>query len=246
VELTFVTVSLSRKDLKVLVLFILAGGVLQILSRRYIKNHPELFEKKNGNLKKAKPRIQNQNRNPRFRHFFPRGGAFIQLLAITLLVGLIAGSGRLVLSKIPRNAISTVVREALPQNWLESERKRFTLVEGGKIDLDQCDQSLEYLFMILKDTTLPFEEKKKLTRSILTNYFNLKTYTGRVRFVLCMVSILIIFATQDISSYYILLQNLLKAIREGRISKVVGRAIVKKLQKKGFLVDPELLEVVNS
>jgi hypothetical protein len=73
-ELTFVTVSWSRKDLRVFILYILAGGVLQILARRYIKNHPELFEKKNGNLKDAEPRIQNQNRNPRFRHFFPRGG----------------------------------------------------------------------------------------------------------------------------------------------------------------------------
>jgi hypothetical protein len=166
------------------------------------------------------------------------------------LAGVLSGIGDRLLSKIPQDAIiiflSKVVDEGSPQHWLESERKRFSLVEGGNIDLDQCDPSLEYLFTILKDTTLPFEEKKKLTRSILTNYLNLKTHAGRVRFVLCMISILLLLATQDISSYYILLQNLLQAIREGRIPKVLARAIVKKLRKKGFLVDPELLEVINS
>jgi hypothetical protein len=48
------------------------------------------------------------------------------------------------------------------------------------------------------------------------------------------------------SSYYIILKNLIKAIKQGKISKVVGRAIIRKLKKKGLPVDPELLEVVNS
>jgi predicted nucleic acid-binding protein len=48
------------------------------------------------------------------------------------------------------------------------------------------------------------------------------------------------------SSYHIILKNLIKAIKEGKISKIVGRAIIRKLKKRGFLVSPELLEVVNS
>jgi hypothetical protein len=33
-----------------------------------------------------------------------------------------------------------------------------------------------------------------------------------------------------------------KAIKEGRISKAIGRVIVRRLQRKGIAVDPELLE----
>lgn len=40
-------------------------------------------------------------------------------------------------------------------------------------------------------------------------------------------------------------RNLIKAIKEGKISKVVGRGIIRKLRKKGLPVDPQLLEVVN-
>jgi hypothetical protein len=43
-----------------------------------------------------------------------------------------------------------------------------------------------------------------------------------------------------------LLKNLAKAIKEGKISKEIGRCIVRRLQKRNILIDPELLEVVNS
>jgi hypothetical protein len=43
-----------------------------------------------------------------------------------------------------------------------------------------------------------------------------------------------------------LVKNLIKAIKEGRISKAIGRAIVRRLKKKGIAIDPELLEVVSS
>jgi hypothetical protein len=93
---------------------------------------------------------------------------------------------------------------------------------------------------------LPFEEKEKLTRSILTKYLNLKTAYGRLNSVRCIVFILSIFSIQNMSSYHIILKNLIKAIKEGRIPKIVGRAIIRKLKKRGLLVNPELLEVVNS
>jgi hypothetical protein len=104
---------------------------------------------------------------------------------------------------------------------------------------------LEYLFKILEDETIPFEEKKKISRLILTKYLDLKTFNGRINFVLCIVFVLSILSIQNTSGFYILLKNLIKAIKEGRISKAIGRAIVRKLQKKGIAVDPELLEVVS-
>lgn len=254
---TFVRLLLDqywRKETKIIFYSTLIGGILQILARRYIKNHPEFFEEKNKNLKKAEPEIQNKNRN---RHLFPRGGALIELsgpmiakaiLAFLaengLLVGLL-GSTSVALGKIPTSTISTCLREALPQTLPELDRQKFILVDKGKIYLDQCDQNLEYLFRILKDTHVPFEEKEKLTRSILTKYLNLKTAEGRLNFVLCIVFILSLFFIQDISSYHILLKNLIEAIKEGRIPKGIGRAIIRQLKKRGLLVNPELLEVAD-
>lgn len=260
-DLTFLGNLLRRKEIRIIVITTVSGGVLQIICRRYIKNNPEILEKENGNLKETEPGIKNKNRNPKFRGSFPRGGVVIRLSGISikvvttfvvkflakngLLVGLVTGSG-VGLSGIPTSALSTYLREALPQNLPELERKKFILVDGEKVYLDLCDQNIEYLFAVLKDPTLAYEEKEKLARSILTKCLNLKTMNDRVNFVLCIVFMLYIFSTQDMSSYYIILKNLIKAIREGKISKVVGRAIIMKLRKRGLLIDPELLEVAYS
>lgn len=162
-----------------------------------------------------------------------------------MLTGLVTGSS-VALSRIPISALRTCLREALPQNLPELERKKFILVGGEKVYLDLCDQNIEYLFTLLKDPTLPYKEKEKITRSILKKYLNLKTANGRVNFVLCIVFMLYIFSTQDMASYYIILKNLIKAIKEGKIPKIVGRAIIRKLKRRGLLIDPELLEVAYS
>lgn len=71
--------------------------------------------------------------------------------------------------------------------------------------------------------------------------------TGRLHFVLCIVFVLHILSIQNTSAFYILLKNLIKTIREGRISKPIetDRLIFKRLRKKDIPVGPELLEVVN-
>jgi hypothetical protein len=259
-DLTFLRILWSRKEIKIIFITTVTGGVLQIICRRYIKNHPEFFEEKNGNIKEIEPGItnKNKNRNPRFRNFLPRGGSVITLSEIKVIAkavmtflaenGFLAGLGTgstIVLSKIPTNAISTYLRDSFPQNLPELERKKFILVAEEKIYLDQCDQGLEYLFTILKDTKLSYEEKEKLTISILTKYLNLKTADGRLNFVVCIVFIFSIFSMGNIPSYHLLLTNLIEAIKEGRIPKIVGRAIIRKLKKRGLYINPELLKVVN-
>lgn len=126
------------------------------------------------------------------------------------------------------------------------EKKKFILVGGEKLYLDQCDQNLEYLFKILEDEKIPFKEKEKIARSILTKYLDLKTNHGRVTFIICIVFVFYTLSIHNPSSFYILLKNLAKAIKEGKISKEIGRCIVIRLQKRNILIDPELLEVVNS
>ena len=88
-----------------------------------------------------------------------------------------------------------------------------------KIYLNQCDQNFKYLFKVLNDKNIPLTKKKELTYSILMKYLDLKTATGRIRFILCITTILYIFS------------------KSGRISK----QIIRRLQSYGVEVDPELI-----
>lgn len=67
-----------------------------------------------------------------------------------------------------------------------------------------------------------------------------------INFALCIIFILHILSIQNPSAFYILLKNLIKVIKEGRISKVIVQYIVNKLQNKGIPIDQELLELVSS
>ena len=246
-NLTTLKVFLCRNDVKIIIISTVTGGILQIISKQYLKSHPELLE--------DEPVTKEKRKRPKF--LSPSGGAFIEVSGISfkivikylankgLLTGIFAGSG-LVFSKIPATTISTYLRDSFPQNLPHLEKKKFILVDGEKIYFDHCDQNLEYLFKVLEDKTMPFEEKEKVARSILTKYLNLKTINGRVTFVFCIVFILYILSIQNPSGFYILLKSLKKAVEEGRVSKAIGRAIIRRLKKKGIAIDPELLEVVSS
>lgn len=153
---------------------------------------------------------------------------------------------KLVFNQLNTNKIMMVYKHQFQNAGIQITKKKFILVAGEKIYLDPCKQNLKYLFKVLEDKGIPFEEKEKITRSIFSKYLNLKTMNGRVTFVLCIVLILYILSIQNQSGFIILLKNLIRAIREGKISKAIGRAIVRRLQKKGVDIDPELLDIVNS
>ena len=242
---------LCRNDVKVVVICTVTGGVLQILSRQYLKSHPEFL--------KDAPITKKKYRPPRF--FSPRGGAVIEFTGISVKIagqfvvsflakkGLIAGlatGGAVLISKIPVTAVSTYLRDAFPQNLPDLEKKKFILVGGEKIYLDQCDQNLKYLFNILKDESIPPDDRKEIAQSILTKYLNLKTPFGRRNFALCIIFIIYILYTNHHSSFYIMMKSLIKAIREGKITKAMARLIIRKLRKKGVPIDPELVEIAAS
>ena len=162
-----------------------------------------------------------------------------------LTAGLLS-SVSLAISQIPVTSIITCLRDSVPQNLSHLEKKKFILVKGREIYLDQCDQNLDYLFSILEDETIPFKEKKQIAHLILTEYLNLKTPFGRRNFVLCIVFILCILFTNHRSSFYLMIRSLIEAVREGKITKPMARFIVRKLRKKGVPIDPELAELVYS
>ena len=238
--LTNVKVFFCRGDVRIIIFGTITGGVLQILSKRYLKNHPEFLKG-----------------SPESKEILPRGGeitsgsAALAQVILSFLAehGLTAGllsSVGVVISQIPITSISTCLRDSVPQNLSHLEKNKFILVKGRQIYLDQCDQNLKYLFDILEDETIPFEDRKKIAHSILTKYLNLKTPFGRRNFVLCIVLIIYVLSTNCHSSFYIMIRNLIESIREGIITKPMARLIVRKLRKKGVPIDPELIELVNS
>lgn len=149
------------------------------------------------------------------RFLSPRGGVTIEVTEISgkivtqvmvnflakkgLQVGLAAGRV-LVISKIPSTVVIRFLRDAFPQNLPDLERKKFIVVDEETIYLDECNQNLKYLFDILKDQTIPFEERKEIAHSMLAKYLNLKTPVGRRNFILCIVFI-IYYASFKLLSY---------------------------------------------
>ena len=239
--LSNVKVFFCRSDVRIIIFSTITGGMLQILSKRYLRNHPEFL-----NESKEIP---------------PRGGELVSAstavaVAQTILsflaehgltAGLLSGIG-VTISRMPITSVSTSLRESVVQNLSHLDKKKYILIKGERmyLDLDQCDENLRYIFSILEDETIPYEEREKLAHSILTKYLNLKTPVGRRNFVLCIVFILYIFFNNQRSSFHIMIENLIKAIQEGRITKPMARFIIRKLRKKGIPVDSRLTELANS
>lgn len=74
------------------------------------------------------------------------------------------------------------------------------------------------------------------------NNVDLKTKAELIRFLFCIISILHIFSITDISSYFILIQSLINAIKNGKISERLARLIIRKLIRLGISIDPELID----
>jgi hypothetical protein len=189
----------------------------------------------------------------------PRGDAFLEVVGAKIIIngvliveffskyGAVIGTGTgvayVVRKKIPQTAVSSVLRNALPTMHSDYERKRFTRFKGKEFDLNQCDLSLEYMFEVLRNSDIPFKERQEISFRILMDHLDLGTTTGSISFVLCIISIMKIFSKLDpeSASATILMGNLIKAIKEGKISKRLARIIVRILLRKKLKVNPGLI-----
>jgi len=199
------------------------GAVIQIAASQYIKSHPEFFGKENEEIdveipkdiieKKTikrlfKKKIINsvkKNTNRKLRKLLIRGGAVVTIATVFGIIKFLSETGTTIvvlgdivsklLHMMPKNQISTYLRESLVQNMSHLEKTWFD------VDIDQlkeikvtdlCDKDLTYLFNIVKDPTLPFEERERLSLSIFTRYFDLKpTESARcISFLTCISLIL--------------------------------------------------------
>ena len=233
-----------RRDVKTIIIGTAVGGILQILAQQYIKNNPELFQELQKQLPKSK------KRTPRW--FIPRGGEFISTMTLLqLIIAYIGDYGvktglfcslAVLLAGTPKDEIALTIRNAMVQIPHET----FVLVDGEKIYLDECDKPLEYLFSILDDESIPFEERRKAAHSILTKHLSINTRSGRRNLALCLIFIIYILFKNKTSSFYLIMKGLIEAVREGKITKRVARIIVRRLKRKGVPIDPELIELVAS
>ena len=166
--------------------------------------------------------------------FIAKNGAWLTMAVTT---GLIVGK------KIPTTAISTVLRHALPVNHSNLE-KGYVLINGKK--LEQCDATFEYMVQVLLDKDIPIAYKKELSFKIIMQYVDLKTPHGRKTFLCCILAIFHVFSLTDgIQNHFILLQNLINAVKSGKLSKQLARVIIRRLIKSKMYVDPELAMVAD-
>lgn len=264
---------LSKKETKIFVICTVSGAILQFFSRRYIKNHPEFLEEPEITIKiknpsgtteelsneKAKEIAKEIAKEPTLHRLikYLRGGQIQQKIVEILVkllikwliklmakygieIGLTIGTG-IVIKATPKKALARIIERSLPQDVFN--KGRFTQVNGEKIDLENCSEGFKYMFSVLMDKEIPYDEKQKHVRYVFRVTLD---KAGPVNLILCLIPILLILATQSPASYFLLLKNLIQAIKEGRISKRVARMIARRLLKEGQLVDPELLDLIES
>ena len=98
------------------------------------------------------------------------------------------------------------------------------------------------MYHVLTDVNIPFQYKREMTYKILMQHLDLSTAAGRIRFIICIVSMIHIFTISDVSGLVILIQNLIDAIKSGKISKRIARLIIRRLKRLKIPIDPELIE----
>lgn len=252
----------SRNDLKVILIGTLAGAVLQVICIKYIKNHPEFLDGQNSPT--SEPEIKSPKRG--LRRFSARGGAVLEIVGAQVLIniaavvnfvaqkgsiaGLLGASAFVGFKKMPSTAISKFVKDALPYSHSDlgkSESKQFIRIQKNTVTLDYCSDSFLFLANILNSPSIPEYKKDRQTYSALTEHLDLKTMNKRVHFVLCIVNLLQMLSIQsDSANYYLMIGNLIQAIKEGKISKQVARLILRLLKERKIIISPEFINLIDS
>ena len=140
---------LSKNDLKLIIFGAVIGGICQVISYKYLKNHPELLNNQNPVNETKNPVSETKNRG--FRTFFPRGGVLFEVSGAKVVINLVgvinffSKKGRLTgiiiagSSVIIKNAVSTVLGRVLHNasptthsEWGKLEKTKFFIVDGKK------------------------------------------------------------------------------------------------------------------
>ena len=96
-----------------------------------------------------------------------------------MTTGIITATG-IAIKNLLKNVtvISEVLRNASPVTHSDWEKKSYILVDGKRVLLNDCDETFEYMFKVLTDKEMPFEDKKQKSFKLLINNGNLRTTAG--------------------------------------------------------------------
>lgn len=261
---TFLRDFLTKKEVKTMIIGTLIGYLLQIISGWILRQYPELLEaleetsndeKSNGEKNPSQDSIENEPlENP---NSVPRGGTLVtgaRVLATVLQFltnnGLLAGVITTALkniSNLDSSAVSKYLGDALPQSQIVSDNMKSHTKGIDNFSLDQCEKvpGMEYLFKILEDSEIPYQERERVANDIIRGLDIIKPI-GKAGLVICLLSLLIYFNKNNTSSYHILIQKLIQALKEGRLSKNVARALVRQLRKAKIPIPAEFIELIDS
>lgn len=251
------------------------GGILHVLSQRYLSNKENYSDLLDNHLVENAGRTKEISRrlpslSERVTKLISPGGGFLSeagkkvlkeyltkyfLREIVIAVakhGTRAGASIAVVyvgTKIPVTTIANFVahhiRYASPQNLPYLEDIKVRIVKGSKIYIDLCHQNFEYLFNILEDSAIPYAAREKMADKTLTQYLELATNDGRINFVICMVTLILILFHNNKAGFHLLFEALIKALREGKLSKRMARIIIRRLQRQGIPISPEFVDLAN-
>lgn len=265
----FISSFLSRKETRLFVICTTTGWLLQLVCKKYIENHPEFFEEPtliltvkdpSGKTERITNEIIKKTNETKIRRLIERlrgggvltkaGEFFLRMMLKRLIklaakkgveIGVSIGTGA-VLVATPRNALVKIVERSLPQTFMDL--KNLKVIDGEGVYFTACknDPSLKFMLEALLNSEIPYSEKQR----IVAYAFQKLTESDALAFILCLIPILLLLAISSPSSYILLLQSLIQAIKEGKISKRIARILVRRLIKKGKMVDPELLDLVKA
>lgn len=240
-------------SLKAVIISTMVGGVLQIICINYLQNGSEIPD----DLKSPKisDQLKPKKKMKRWRRFLPRGGALISITGAKVVLnikpviyylakkgtitGLLAPFGYKVVTNIPSKALSKYLYQSLPSSHANYGKKGYLIAE---INTDEIlDTNMRYLLKILSDKDISVDHKITQAKLMIKNHTNLTTREGKIGFVLVMVSLLSILYLTNTAGFFALLQSLIEAIKDGRVSKRLSRIIIRRLKNLGIDFDPELI-----
>lgn len=260
---------LTEKDLKIIIIGTIVSGIVQYVCWKFVTNNPELFENLDDDefVKEIAEEIRKET--SKTQKFFKRirGGGFPKRIAQKTMVELLLRIAKRCAKNGLRDSIlaliTFVVVEKIPKKKVISTILRYAgkkLTDGSPITytkwnaylrttemkpLSECEPGWTFILEVLLNKDLPYSVREEKVKSFFRHQLSFQTKGDLVRFVACIVAIIVLFVgLGDTSSSFIVMQNLLEALKRGKISREVAKIIVRRLKRKGILIDPELLEAV--
>jgi hypothetical protein len=230
---------------------LITGIILQKICKEYLKHYSTIASENILKDNSKKPSVSKRIRM--------RGGELISTITMATVfnvITLIAEHGTtlgflsgciLSLGAVSSNFAINLLYKASPQNLpvtsLICLKDNIDLIHSIKLD---CTNNFVFLSNYLLSKEIPYEQKQKNPYAILSNCLNLNTNEEKILFIICLVSLLSTLFYLNPAAYYIILEQLLTAVREGKLSKELVRTIIRRIIRlKGIPIDPELTRTIE-